>query len=187
MRKSKRKRRVERRKPKRAPRKFDQIDPRCCADILLAARGEKSAWPADNYPTTDGGRRLSYQERFERDDKQMPLWAIVLDAEDGKPTPKWAVDALKRALIEMAAGAYWADVFGPERAARGNNTGANQTSIQMRAEHQYRVWDFFPDPIPRGQKAILLDAAEKHFPFGRSVITRYHTRMKRFYGKKKSS
>jgi hypothetical protein len=187
VRKRTRKRRVERRKPKRPPLKFDEIDERCRADILLAARGEKSAWPPDNYPTTHGGRRLSYQERFERGDKQMALWAIVLEAKDRKPTPEWAVDALKRALIEMAAGAYWADVFGHERAARGNNQGANQDSIQRRAEYQYRVWDFFPDPIPRGHKTKLLDAAENKFPFGRSLITRYHTRMKRFYSKNNSS
>jgi hypothetical protein len=184
MKKKKRRRRAERREPKRPPLKYEQIDPRCRADILRAARGEDSAWPPDNYPTKHDGQRLGYQERFERGDKQMMLWAIVLDAEDGKLSPRWAIEALKRAMIRMAVGASWADVLVRETAERGNKEGANVDSIQRRAEYQYCVWDFFPDPVPWGQKGKLLDAAEEKFPFGRSLITRYHTRMQRYYNKK---
>ena len=185
MRKTKRKRRVERRKSKRPPLKFEEIDERCGGDMLLAARGEKSAWPADNYPTTDGGRRLSYQERFKRDDKQMMLWAIVLDAEDGKPTPPWAIDSLKRAMIEMAAGASWANVFGRETAERGNNKGANPDSLQRRAEYQYRVWNFINERMTSGQKkGRAYDAAADEFHISRTLVIRYYSRMKRYYGKK---
>jgi hypothetical protein len=179
---------VERRKPKRPPLKFEEIDERCRADILLAARGENSAWPADNYPTTHGGRRLSYQERLvERDDKQMMLWAIVLAAEDGEETPPWAIDSLKRAMIEMAAGASWASVFGRETAERGNNKGANPDSLQRRAEYQYRVWDFINERMTPGQKGKLYDAAADEFHISRTLVVRYYSRMKRFYRKKNSS
>lgn len=85
------------RKPKRKPLRFEQIDLRCREDILRQARGDPSAWPGDNYSTHG-----TYQERFNRGDKQMMLWAIVLDAEDGKLTPAWAIDQLRRALIETA-------------------------------------------------------------------------------------
>ena len=63
------------RKPKRAPMRFEQINSRCREDILCAARGEPSAWPADSYSTHG-----TYQERSDRGDKQMMLWAIVLAA-----------------------------------------------------------------------------------------------------------
>jgi hypothetical protein len=114
------------RKPKRLPLKFEQVDPRCCADILRTARGEQSAWPGDQYFKLQG----NYQERFEQGDKQMMLWAIVLEAEDGRRAPAWALKALKRAMIEMAVGADWKDVFGAERAERGNRTGANRDSCR---------------------------------------------------------
>lgn len=167
---------MKRRKAKRPPLKFDQIDPRCRADILRAARGEPSAWPPDNY-STEG----TYQERFGRGDKQMMLWAIVLDAEDDKPPPTWALDALKRALIEMAVGADWTDVFGRERAERGNKTGANRDSIRMRAEKMYRVWDFIERRMAPRQFRKLRDAAAVEFGLSNSSAERYYRRMERFY------
>jgi hypothetical protein len=160
------------------PLKFEQIDPRCRADILRAARGEPSAWPADNYST-----RGTYQERFNRGDKQMLLWAIVLDAEDRKPTPAWTIDSLKRALIEMAAGADWTDVFGRERAERGEKTGANRTSIRKRAEKMYAVWDFIQEQKSQGVGVSddLFRAAGKASSVSASVAARYYARMKRYY------
>jgi hypothetical protein len=167
---------------KRPPLKFEQIDRRCRVDILLAGRGEPSAWPADKYPTTHGGKRLSYQERFAHDDKQMMLWAIVLDVEDGKPTPKWAVDALKRALIEMAVGADWKDVFGLERAERGRG-GANRGALRARAEKMYAVWDFMQEQRARGvgTGTRLYQAATKSCGVSETIARRYHARMMRHY------
>jgi hypothetical protein len=164
------------RKPKRKPLRFEQIDLRCQEDILRQARGQPSAWPGDNYSTLD-----TYQERFDRGDKQMMLWAIVLDAEDRKPTPVWAIDKLRRALIEMAVGADWTDVFGRERAERGNNTGANRDSIQRRAVNMYRVWDFNEHQMaPRKFRKLRDDAAAK-FGISPTLAERYYRRMQRFY------
>jgi hypothetical protein len=114
---------MKRRKAKRPPLKYERIDPRCRTDILRCARGEPSAWPADNYSTHG-----TYQQRFDRGDQQMGLWAIVLAAIGGEQPPKWATDELEKAMIVMSAGADWTDVFGRERAERGNNTGANRDS-----------------------------------------------------------
>jgi len=180
------------RKTKRPPRrrkakrllKFEQIDPLCCADILRAARGEPSAWPADNYPTHAGdGRPLDYRERFERGDHQMMLWAIVLS----ESPPKWAIDALKRALIEMAVGADWTDVFGRERAERGNKTGANRDSIRFRAEKMYHVWNYIEPQRAPGNLRALLDGAADEFDISRTVAERFYRRMERYHKQKSTS
>ena len=164
------------RKPKRKPLRYEQLDPRCREDILRQAGGEPSAWPGDNYSIHG-----TYQQRFHRGDKQMMLWAIVLDAEDCKPAPAWAIDKLRRALIEMAVGADWADVFGRERAERGIKTGANRNSIQRRAENMYRVWDFIKQRMAPRKLRKLRDAAADKFGISPTLAERYYRRMKRFY------
>jgi hypothetical protein len=167
---------VKRRKAKRPPLKFEQIDSRCRADILRAARGEPSAWPADNYSTQG-----THQERFDRGDKQMVLWAIVLAAIDGKQIPKWAAHALEKAMIIMSAGADWTDVFGRERAERGKNTGANRDSIRRRAENMYRVWDYIEQRKAPRKFRTLRDAAADELGISRTLVERYYRRMERFY------
>jgi hypothetical protein len=109
------------------------------------------------------------------------LWAIVFAAIDGKQTPKWATDELEKAMIVMSAGADWTDVFGRERAERGNNTGANRDSIQRRAENMYRVWDFIERRMAPRKFRELRDAAAAQFGISRTLAERYYKRMKRFY------
>ena len=167
---------MKRRKAKRPPLKYERIDPRCRADILRCARGEPSAWPADNYSTHG-----TYQQRFDRGDQQMGLWAIVLAAIGGEQPPKWATDELEKAMIVMSAGADWTDVFGRERAERGNNTGANRDSIRRRAENMYRVWDYIEQRKAPRKFRKLRDAAADEFGISRTIVERYYRRMERFY------
>ena len=78
--------------------------------IWAAVKDGINSWRLSKAHDTNG----SFEERFDRGDKQMLLWALVEPARRGDPIPEWAATKLLGAIFDAARGRLvsWDEAFG---------------------------------------------------------------------------
>jgi len=155
------------------------LDPRLRQAIIAAVRGEQSPWPIDEHHPPRGG---TFQQRFDRGDLQIMLWAIALAAENQEQPPKWATDALMEKLLQVSVAAKdWDGVFGPTRSPRDRKApGANEHKIAQRASYMFRCYDIVKKRSSKGESitGALFEDIGKELGFSGSIVGDYYYAVK---------
>ena len=154
------------------------LDPRLRKAIIDAVRGERSPWPIDPHHPPVG----TFQQRFERGDLQIMLWAIALAAENKEQIPKWATDALMEKLLQISVAAKdWDGVFGSPRSPRdGKARGANEGKIAHRAIYMFMCYDMVRERSDKGDSitGALFEDIGKKLGVSGSIVSDYYYEVK---------
>jgi len=150
------------------------LDSRLRRAIIDAVRGKQSPWPIDEHHPRGG----TFQQRFDRGDLQIMLWAIALAAENQEQIPKWATDALMEKLLQVSVAAKdWDGVFGPTRSPRdGKAPGANERKIAQRAAYMFRCYDIVEERSSKGESitGALFEDIAKLLGLNGTIVSDYY-------------
>jgi hypothetical protein len=153
---------------KRDPRLEEMIDAAVLGDTT-------SPWDIDPKYSAVG----SLQDRFEKGDNQLLLWAIHFSARKGEPVPEWAAKALAEVMYGAATGEFesWDEPFGRIFAKKKRATMYHKAR-QMIAAYD-RVIELNrenPKDHPKGNELFSRVGADLRI--GRNTVSKYYARVR---------
>jgi hypothetical protein len=139
--------------------------------IRCSVMGQSKLWPIDGKFPSEG----SLEERFNRDDKQILLWALAECARTGEPIPEWAGRALNNVIYAAVRGdlASWDEAFG--KIFVDHRQGRAQSLALM-----LKVWARIYQRHHAGESKLeeLFQSVGEEFGIGATLVKELHGKVR---------
>jgi len=121
------------------------------------------------------------QDRFNAGDKQMLLWALKFSAQERKPAPEWATEALADVLYEAATGKFksWDEGFGRIFARKKHST-MHKKKCEMLAAYNRVIELHRENPKQNPIGNLLYEDVGAELGIGRNRVAEYYGRVKNY-------
>src|SRR5262245_20480146 len=156
--------------PKRDPLLEELIDAAVMGDPT-------SPWDIDPKHPAIG----TLKDRFNAGDKQMLLWALKFCAQERKPAPEWATEALADVLYEAATGKFdsWDEAFG-RIFGRKKQATMEKKARQMLAAYNRVIELHGENPKQNPIGNLLYEDVAAELGIGRNRVAEYYARVKNY-------